>query len=136
MKKTQIAGGIVLNSKNQILIVSQRGLSWSFPKGKIQKDESELEAAKREVYEESGVKSLDFIKKLGVYKRHSMNKKNEDNKLKLKTRVIFLFKTKQEKLSPKDPENTEVLWVDKEKVADLLTHKKDKEFFLRVKDKI
>jgi len=36
MKKAKIAGGIVLNSKNQILVVNQRGLSWSLPKVDIQ----------------------------------------------------------------------------------------------------
>ncbi len=49
---------------------------------------------------------------------------------------MFLFKTNQEVLKPIDPENPEARWVEKEKVAELLTHTKDKEFFLSVMNKI
>jgi len=45
---------------------------------------------------------------------------------------MFLFETIEEKLKPIDPTNPEARWVEKDKVADLLTHKKDKEFFLSV----
>jgi hypothetical protein len=44
---------------------------------------------------------------------------------------MFLFKTEEEELSPIDPENPEALWVDRERVAELLTHPKDREFYLR-----
>ena len=135
MKKTKSSGGIVLNSKNQILVVSQKGLSWSLPKGKIE-EETELEAAKREIYEESGIKDLKFIKKLGSYQRYRVGLNNKDDESNLKTITIFLFKTNQQKLSPKDPRNPKAIWIDKEKVANLLTHRKDKEFFLKVKDKL
>ena len=54
MKHTQSAGGVVLNKKGEVLVVSQRGTSWSLPKGHIDKGEDALGAAKREIYEESG----------------------------------------------------------------------------------
>ena len=45
---------------------------------------------------------------------------------------MFLFTTKEEKLKPIDPGNPEARWVKKEEVAEFLTHKRDKEFFLSV----
>ena len=49
---------------------------------------------------------------------------------------MFLFKTNQEVLKPIDPTNPEARWIKKEKVAELLTHKKDKEFFLSIINEI
>lgn len=127
----EIAGGIVINKNGQVVIVSQKGGSWSFPKGHIEQNETELEAAKREVYEESGIKQLELIKELGCYERTSLNDETE-----IKKRKIFLFKTDEIKLGPIDPENPEARWVEKEKVAELLTHPKDKEFFLKIINEI
>ncbi len=136
MKKTKSSGGIILNSKNQVLVVNQRGTSWSLPKGGIEKGENKIQAAKREIYEESGIKELEFVKDLGSYQRYKMDKYNKDDKSELKTIFMSLFKTDENKLKPIDPHNPEAKWVDKEKVADLLTHKKDKEFFLKAKNAI
>jgi bis(5'-nucleosidyl)-tetraphosphatase len=129
MIETKSAGGVVLNKKGQALVVNQYGSSWSFPRGHIEEGESALEAAIREIKEESGVTGLELIKELGAYKRHKMRLDGSDDKTEMKIITMFLFKTKQEKLCPSDPRNPEARWVDKEKVASILTHRKDKEFF-------
>jgi len=49
---------------------------------------------------------------------------------------MFLFKTQQSYLKPVDPENPEAKWLKKEEVANLLTHPKDKEFFLSIMKEI
>lgn len=136
MKQTLSAGGIVINNKGQVLVVNQKGTSWSLPKGHIEKGEDALTAAKREIFEESGITDLRLIKELGSYQRHRIGLGGNDDKSELKTIFIFLFKTEQQNLKPEDPENPEAVWVEKIKVAGLLTHKKDKEFFLSVIDKI
>lgn len=128
MKYTQSAGGIVINKRGQILVADQGGKSWSLPKGHIEKGEDILEAAKREIYEETGVNKLKLIKSLGSYKRTNINNPNE-----IKTIYMFLFETDQEELKPVDHHNHEARWVDKDKVADLLTHPKDKEFIQSIK---
>ncbi|MBI2106871.1 NUDIX hydrolase [Candidatus Woesearchaeota archaeon] len=99
-------------------------------------NEDKIQAAKREIYEEAGIKKLKLIKELGSYKRYKMDLNNEDDKSELKTIFMFLFETNEEKLKPIDPRNPKARWVDKKDVANLLTHKKDKEFFLKIKDKI
>ena len=67
MKPTQTAGGIVLNTDGLVLVVSQNGNSWSLPKGHIDEDEDKLQAARREIYEESGISELELIKELSSY---------------------------------------------------------------------
>ena len=137
MKLTLSAGGVVLNKHGQIAIVSQNGNSWSLPKGHVEEGEDYLTAAKREIYEETGIKELTLVKKLGNYERHRIGKDtNGDDISELKTLHFFLFKTNTETLKPVDTENPEARWVEKDKVADLLTHPKDKEFFLKIKDEI
>jgi len=55
------AGGVVSNSDNKILFIHRLG-KWDLPKGKIEKGESNDEAALREVEEECGITQLEIIK--------------------------------------------------------------------------
>jgi ADP-ribose pyrophosphatase YjhB (NUDIX family) len=133
MKRTLSAGGVVLNPKNQVLVVNQLGTSWSLPKGHLDPGETALEAAKREILEESGVQELRLIKSLGSYERHRIGLNVlEDDLSELKVIEIFLFKTEQEALKPQDPDNPEARWVKADEVSALLTHPKDKAFFVKI----
>ncbi len=136
MKLTHSAGGIVINPFGQILIVSQRGKSWSLPKGHLNKKETHLAAAKREIHEETGVTELTLIQELGSYQRHKLSKNNGEDPKELKTITLFLFTTTQRALSPLDPKHPEAIWADRETIIDLLTHPKDKEFFSTVLEKL
>lgn len=135
-KETKSAGGVVINSYGDVLVVSQRGTSWSLPKGHIDEGEDAFSAAKREIHEESGITDLEFIEELGRYQRYKNGKNGGEDFSELKTITMFLFKTKEEFLKPIDPQNPEARWVKRGEVAELLTHPKDKEFFLRVMQKI
>ncbi|MBI2047522.1 MAG: NUDIX domain-containing protein [Parcubacteria group bacterium] len=136
IRNTKSAGGVVLNKEGKVLVVNQKGTSWSLPKGHIDEGETTLEAAKREIYEESGIKKLKFIQELEVYDRYKIGKHGGEDRLELKTIFMFLFKTIQYDLKPIDSDNPEARWVSKEKVSELLTHPKDKEFFQRALEKI
>src|ERR1700686_1665954 len=132
MRKTRSAGGVVTNDGDEVLVVSQRGTSWSLPKGKIDPGEEALAAARREIYEESGIRELELIRELGTYERYKIGVDGGDDQSELKTITMFLFRTKEKSLRPVDPDNPEARWLEKGKVALLLTHEKDKEFFRRV----
>jgi ADP-ribose pyrophosphatase YjhB (NUDIX family) len=129
MKNTRSAGGVVTNGEGEVLVVSQHGTSWSLPKGHIDPGESALVAAKREIYEESGIRELEFVRELGTYERHKIGVDGGDDPSELKVITMFLFRTRETSLRPVDAENPEARWVEKSKVAGLLTHEKDKEFF-------
>ena len=132
MKKTHSAGGVVINSEGKVLMVSQHGASWSLPKGHIDPGEDALAAAKREIYEESGIRDLELVRELGTYERHKISWDGGDDRSERKVITMFLFRTSEKNLKPVDPDNPEARWVEKSKVALLLTHDKDKEFFRRV----
>ena len=100
------SGGIIMNNKN-VAVVNQNHDSWSLPKGHIDPGESRLEAAKREIYEETGIVDLQFIRYLGEYSRYRIGLDGSDDKSELKTIYIFLFHSNQIKLEPKDPNNPE-----------------------------
>lgn len=119
----------MLNARGEVLVVNQRGNSWSLPKGHIDPGEDDLAAAKREIAEESGVTDLEFIQPLGTYVRPRISLTGGDDVTELKTMRFFLFRTKQTTLRPADPDNPEARWVPRTKVPDLLTHPKDREFF-------
>ena len=55
--RVPVRGAILLNDDmDQVVLVKgwKKGASWSFPRGKINKDEKDLDCAIREVYEETG----------------------------------------------------------------------------------
>jgi diadenosine hexaphosphate hydrolase (ATP-forming) len=130
---TESAGGLVVNPKGEILVVNQNGDSWSLPKGHIDPGESPLEAAKREIYEESGVSQVTLVKELGSYERYRIAKGGGDDRTELKKIHMFFFKTTTRLLRPVDPDNPEARWASPEEAAGLLTHPKDREFFLSCK---
>ena len=62
-QKVECAGGIIINQFNKIAIVNQNYDSWSLPKGHIDKGETAIDAAIREIYEETGIINPALIKK-------------------------------------------------------------------------
>ncbi len=137
-KETVSAGGIVINPQGQVLLISQHGIDWTLPKGHVDKGESLLEAAEREIYEESGVAGLELVKELGSYQRYKIGKHGEDDKSEFKTIHMFLFKTDNcdGQLCPIDPDNPAAKWVNLDEVGDKITILQDKEFFLSALDTI
>ena len=136
MTETETAGGIILGSDNKVVVVSQHGNSWSLPKGKIEDNESEEEAARREIEEESGISELQLIKKLGSYVRHRIGPGGKGDAPEKKKITLFLFTTAQTILQPTDPHNPEARWVELDDVPGFLTHQKDKDFVLSVNDEV
>ncbi|RMF31472.1 MAG: NUDIX hydrolase [Bacteroidetes bacterium] len=57
-KWVEAAGGAVFNPQGEVLLIFRRGC-WDLPKGKIDPGESPLEAALREVEEETGLNRLE-----------------------------------------------------------------------------
>jgi len=58
------AGAIIYTVKNGgilfLLVYSAKNSQWGFPKGHIEKGETEIQAAKREIFEETGISELEF----------------------------------------------------------------------------
>ena len=125
-----------MNVKGEVLVVNQNNNSWSLPKGHIDPGESPLEAARREIEEESGVSKIKLIRELGTYERYKIGLGGNEDVSEFKVLTFFLFRTAQTRLKPLDPENPEARWVKKEEVAKLLTHPKDRDFFLEIMEEL
>ena len=134
--RSSSAGGIIVNKEKQIAVVANHNSrTWSFPKGNIEDGEDILTATKREIYEETGLpmEKLPIEKLLGEYERLTFIPPH--NFFIHKEMSLFLIHA-DGILQSIDPHNPEARWVKKEQVVDLLTHPKDKEFFLQVFDQI
>ena len=136
MIQTESAGGVVLNGAGQVLVVNQKGTSWSLPKGHVEEGEDALAAARREIFEEAGVSQLEYAGECGRYTRYKLGPDGGEDTSELKTIHMFLFTTKQAVLSPTDGDNPEARWVEREEAAGFLTHPKDREFFLSVLERL
>jgi 8-oxo-dGTP pyrophosphatase MutT (NUDIX family) len=134
IRVTHSAGGVVLNEQNEVIVVNQRGKFWSLPKGHIDPGETPLQAAEREIREESGASGLKYIQKLGRYERFKLgpNSGESDDMSEKKVITMFLFHAHHQLLKPEDPHNPEARWVPLEEVEALLSHPKDKEFFASI----
>ncbi|NQY10338.1 MAG: NUDIX domain-containing protein [Flavobacteriales bacterium] len=126
---TESAGGIIFNVDGKVAIVSQHGTTWSLPKGHVEEGEDLITAAHREILEETGIKTLKLIKKIGSYIRPRLEVNGNPNLTEIKTIHIYQFTTTEIDLCPSDPDNPEARWVNLLEVSTYLTHKKDKEFF-------
>lgn len=134
--KTFSAGGVVLNAQGLVLVVNQRGRSWSLPKGHIEPGEDVLAAARREIYEESGLRELRYVKPLGSYERPKIGKDGGEDVGEIKHLTFFLFEAQSNDLQPIDPDNPEARWVPPSEVSSLLTHPRDREFFEQVRPQL
>jgi 8-oxo-dGTP pyrophosphatase MutT (NUDIX family) len=135
---THSAGGVVVSKQTgRILVVAQRNNTWSLPKGHIEAGEDPLSAAKREIFEETGVTDLKLEKELGKYKRFKIGKYTKDDESEIKEIRMYLFTTTQTEVYPVDMENhPEARWASRFDVKDILTHEKDKDFFVSIMNEL
>src|SRR4030042_3790198 len=114
MKTSITAGGIVVNNENQICLVRDTCNNICIPKGRKEEGENLLETAKREIYEETGLKEIMFVKKLDVIKRPNLVIKDE-----MKEIHVFLFKSISGMIKKMEEDETPD-WYDFDKAVFLL----------------
>lgn len=91
MIHSRSAGGIVLGDGGTVAMVrGSHSRSWLFPKGHVEAGESDEEAARREIAEETGLTDLEYLDDLGEYARQrvAFDTTDEDEE---KTFHMFLF---------------------------------------------
>lgn len=128
------AGGAVYKTskKGNIkwLLIKPTGTDrWQLPKGKIDKGESTIEAALREVKEEGGVETK-IIKKIGSSSYFYVF---EDTKC-FKTVTYFLMELVKKTKEGHDNEIDEVKFEEFEKAHELLSFKDDKNILKKAKE--
>ncbi len=111
------AGGLVERSDGKILFI-YRNNRWDLPKGGIEKKELIIEAAQREVKEETGLADLIVINKIG--ETYHIFKKGKNFRLKR----TYWFKMKsdyQGELFPQEEEGIiSAEWINKKRIPEIL----------------
>ena len=134
MLHTHSAGGVVRNSRGEIALVKHDGWFWGFPKGHVDEGEDFITAARREIHEEVGITNLELKKEFEPYVRlRGDDQDKPEAERESKTLHMFLFDTSEQDFHLTDPRHDEARWVPVEDVADLLSHPRDKEFFVTIK---
>ncbi len=127
MQHEKSCGALVVrrdeNGKRYILMIRQKaGGHRSFPKGHMERGETEYMTAVREVFEETSVQfrlDTDFRETVHYHPLPGVSKEV----------VYFLTETAQTRISPREGEIAQVEWVPLEEAEASLTHENDKTVF-------
>ena len=126
-------GGIVYRKYHgniELLLVKHvKGGFWSFPKGHTEEGETEIETAKREILEETGIEVLidSSFRETVVYSPKKGVKKNV---------IYFLAKAVSHDIKPQDGEISQINWVELSRADKVLTYDTDKQLAKMVKPHI
>lgn len=138
MPSIRCAGGIVLGDSGTMAMVRRRGGNgaWLFPKGCIEEGESDEAAARREIYEETGLRELELIDDLGTYARPAMTADGKDDLTRPKEIHMFLFAAPPYSELAPSHEIEEARWVSFSRLINEIGNAKDKAWFTTVFERI
>jgi hypothetical protein len=113
------AGGLVKNDESNYLFIFRRN-KWDLPKGKLDRNETNEEAAIREVKEETGLKKIN----IDSFIRCTFHIYPLKGKFVLKTTNWYLMNAPgKQKLTPQTEEDiTEILWLGSENIQKVKTN--------------
>ena len=123
-KPIDAAGGLVENSHDEVLMIYRKG-KWDLPKGKVERNEKMIEAAEREVEEETGIRKLKVETLINFYpwkQEYTTHTYWENQKRIIKNTYWYLMKSKDDlHFTPQKEEGiTEVKWIKKNQINELL----------------
>lgn len=135
VKQEKSCGAIVFRKENKkilYLILYKKASehyreSWDFPKGNVEKNETEQQVAAREIKEETGIDELNFI---SSFKETIKLFYRKEGKLVFKIITFLLAETRQEKVKLSF-EHDSYKWASYEEAMELLTHKNSKEILTK-----
>ena len=116
-------GIVVLNSKNKVFVGKRRDNpidKWQMPQGGVNSGESLIDAMKRELIEETGIKKIEIIKELNYWLEYELPKnligiiwKGKYRGQKQKWFIVrFLGSDNEINLNTKKPEFIEWKWLE------------------------
>ena len=126
-------GIILLNDKNYVFVgkrIDNPKNSWQMPQGGVDQNEDFLQAAKRELEEETSIKSVKIIKKLDGWFQYDLPEyllgkiwKGKYRGQKQKWFIMkFIGKNDEINVQTKNPEFLEWKWIELAKLTNVAVH--------------
>ncbi len=141
-KRILVAGGVVVDNQNRVLLLERdvlRNDKWiheiRLPKGHVDPGETHESCARREVGEESGYWDTEIIADLG-YDLSEFKYKGENI---IRTEHYFLMRADPEKRGTPTPKGEEEklfqpIWVPLDKAEEMMTYPSERHFIRRAKE--
>lgn len=124
MKLEKSCGTIIFNN-DKVLLLKQNSGDWSFPKGHVEGNETEIETAIRETYEEASLKVS-----INKNKRYVISYSPKENIW--KDVVYFVVKTNNYDIKIQEKEIKDYKWVPINEVSDYFIYDETKELWNRI----
>ena len=125
MKFEKSCGAIIFRKENNIietLLIRMIGGHWSYPKGHVEKDETEVETALREIKEET---NLEVILDTRFREITTYSPKPDV----LKDVIYFIGFAKTTNVLVQETEVSEYMWIDIKDAINYITFDEDKKIF-------
>lgn len=122
MKKEKSCGCIVFNDEMKVLLIKMNAGHWSFPKGHVEENESEVKTALRETYEETGIKCkiIEGFREVTTYSPKTGIMKDV---------IFYVGKAENHKIVVQENELNEALFIEINKAKELITFNSDLKIF-------
>lgn len=127
MKYEKSCGAVIFNNDKVLLIKSVKG-HWSFPKGHVEGNETEIETAYREILEETNLKVL-----IDINKRVVINYSPYPGTLK---DVVYFYATYQDGIVKRQiAEVDDIKWYNVVEAIDVITYDIEKNVLIELMKK-
>ncbi|MGF3072883.1 bis(5'-nucleosyl)-tetraphosphatase [Facklamia sp. P12945] len=131
MKKEKSCGAVIYYKDNQdflfLLIQHENGGHWAFPKGHIEKGETEEETALREIKEETGLE----VELNNQFRETTLFSPKKDV---MKEVVYFIAKTNSNKVTRQLEEVSQFIWLPYQEALDKITYSNDKDLLVKAQN--
>lgn len=139
VKEEYSAGAVIfrrINEEREFLVIySKRNGIWGFPKGHIEKGETERDAAQREILEETGLRRLvftDTFREEDIYPAVGRSEEFRGSKI-IKHSIYFLCETGDDTIKTDGREITDYRWLPYSEAVKVLSFEGMKDILRRAK---
>lgn len=116
--------------KWEVLLVQHDAGHWAFPKGRVEKEETPLETAFRELFEETGLKVIDLIDPHPLYENYTFQRNNT----KIHKTVGYFLAIVEGPVKIDEKELSDFLWLPFSQAEEKITFLEGKKLCLELKN--
>ena len=125
MKYEKSCGAIIVNERQEVLLLKHKAGHWAFPKGHVENNETEEETALREIKEETNLdveidndfrECVKYSPAIGIEKEV----------------VYFRGYNTKGTIKPQMEEVTEIKWYNIEEAIEIVTYENDRELLRKI----